>query len=718
MFARGWREDCGRRRNRHLGDVESTRIPDSHGGVRSAGAAAPRRTLLAAAVALPLAIQAVGAWISWTATWEEAAAEVARTADAAAEYARASLESHRLRGQQIALLLRDLPDEAILAGRAALHARAREVLELDRYGIDFSVYVIDRAGRILLTSDMADPPPVNLADRPYHIAMRPAGAPDTRIGEVARGRANNRDFFPVTLKRDGTANGLPPDAFDGVINISVSPATLAAGLRRLRGTSDDVLSLVRQDGTLLARTLELPDPPPWPRHTTDSTLAAMAGAPPRIEALETSALDGVRRLIIYRAVEGWPAYAAAARDQAVIIARWLRRVAVLLGIGMPATLALGLLAWRVRRADLAAVAARESLEQRVAARTAELAHRSEQLADSEARLRVALEAADLGTWEVDLRTRIAQRSPRTLAIFGAPAEEVVGPYPGWADRIHAEDRPAVTHAFERLAEGTTEVYAAEYRFHHPDGRVVWVESRARVVAHDRTGRPLRLAGTVQDITARREAEERRALLAREVDHRAKNALAVVQAALRLTPRSTLDAYAAAVEGRVAALARAHTLLADQRWAGASLRALLAGELAAFTLRDDGEAAVTMQGPALRVAPSAAQSLSLAFHELTTNAVKYGALARAQGRLAITWSVRPATGDLVLHWQEQGGPPVGGAPSRRGFGSRLVAATIRDQLGGILVQHWQPEGLTVEIQVALARVSVLEPAAEADPLPVA
>jgi PAS domain S-box-containing protein len=698
--------------------VESSRIRSADDIVKGRETTAPRRTLLAAALAVPIAIQAVGAWISWTATWEEATVEVARTADAAAEYARAMLESHRLRGQQVALLLRDMPDEAIRAERASLHLRLRDVLELDRHGEDFSAYVIDRTGRILVTSDTPDPPPVNLLDRPYFVAMNRPDAPDWLVGEVARGRANGRDFFTVTMRLDGRANGLPPGAFGGVINISITPAMLVAGFTRLRGTSEDVLSLVRQDGTLLARTLELGIPPPWPRHTTDATLAAMASGPRRIEALETSTLDRVPRLIVYRAVEGWPAYAAAARERSVIIDRWLRRVAVLLGIGIPATIALGLLAWRVRRADLAAVAARASLEQRVAERTAELARRSDQLSESEARLRVALEAADLGTWEVDLLTRIAQRSPRTLAIFGAPAEDMIGPYPGWADRIHADDQAAVADAFARLAEGTSDLYTAEYRFHHPEGRVVWVESRARVVAHDRTGRPLRLAGTVQDITARREAEERRALLAREVDHRAKNALAVVQAALRLTPRTTLDAYAAAVEGRVAALARAHTLLADQRWAGASLRALLAGELAPFTLRGRDDSTVTMAGPAVRVAPSAAQSLSLAFHELTTNAVKYGALSRPQGRLAITWSIRPATGDLVLLWEERGGPAVAGTPSRRGFGSRLVAATIRDQLGGILVQAWQPEGLTVEIQVSLCRVVAPEPATEADPQPVA
>ncbi len=681
---------------------------------RSDTGAAPRRTLLAAAVLLPLAIQAVGAWITWTSTWEEASAEVARTADAAAEYARAALESHRLRGQQVALLLDGLSDEEILARAEELHARARQVLELDRYGEAFSVYVIARDGRILLTSDTATPLPVNLSDRPYHIAMRGADAPPLRIGEVARGRNNGRDFFPVTLRRDGAANGLPPGAFDGVINISITPAMLGTGFRRLRGTSEDVLSLVRQDGTLLARTLELPTEPPWPPHTTPATQAVLDRGPARVESEETSSLDGVSRLHVYRRVEGWPAYAVAARDRAVIVDRWLARIAWLFGIGMPATLALGLLAWRVGRADRAAAAARASLEHRVAERTAELAHRSAQLSGSEARLRVALEAADLGTWEVDLLTRIVQRSPRTLAIFGAPADEMVGAYPGWWDRVHAEDRVAMKEAFERMAAGVSDLYAAEYRFHHPDGRIVWVEARARAVEHDRAGRPLRAAGTVQDISARREAEERRALLAREVDHRAKNALAVVQAALRLTPRTSLESYAAAVEGRVAALARAHTLLAEQRWAGASLRALLMGELAAFTLRDDGAMAVTMEGPPVRVAASAAQSLSLAFHELTTNAVKYGALARSQGRLSITWEIRAATGDLVLTWQERGGAAVAGAPTRRGFGSRLVAATIRDQLGGILQQHWEAEGLTVEMQVSLCRIATVEPVAEAEP----
>jgi two-component sensor histidine kinase len=234
---------------------------------------------------------------------------------------------------------------------------------------------------------------------------------------------------------------------------------------------------------------------------------------------------------------------------------------------------------------------------------------------------------------------------------------------------------------------------------------VWVESCARTVERDAAGRPVRVAGTLRDVTARRDADERRALLAREVDHRAKNALAVVQAALRLTPRDDPRGYAAAVEGRVAALARAHTLLAAQRWGGADLREILQGELAAFLPREDGggQTRAELTGPPVRIAASAAQSLSLAFHELATNAMKYGALSAHGGRLQVTWQTDPRAGVLRLAWRETGGPAIAGAPARRGFGARVIVATVRDQLGGTVRQDWLPGGLVVEIVVPMARL---------------
>ncbi len=193
------------------------------------------------------------------------------------------------------------------------------------------------------------------------------------------------------------------------------------------------------------------------------------------------------------------------------------------------------------------------------------------------------------------------------------------------------------------------------------------------------------------------------LLAREVDHRAKNALAVVQATLRLTPKLDTESYAKAVEGRVSALARAQTLLAQDRWRGASLRALLEAELGRLTAAD-GTPRVTLEGPPVLLPPEAAQPLALAMHELATNAAKHGALSTPDGRVDVAW--RPlGTGDrLILRWVETGGPEIDQAPARRGFGSRVVEGVVRGQLGGTLDLSWPGSGLVCEISIPLARPS--------------
>lgn len=198
------------------------------------------------------------------------------------------------------------------------------------------------------------------------------------------------------------------------------------------------------------------------------------------------------------------------------------------------------------------------------------------------------------------------------------------------------------------------------------------------------------------------------LLMRELDHRAKNALAVVQAALRLTPKGDADAYAKAVGGRVGALARAHTLLARGQWSGAGLRDLAWGELTPFL--GGGTAApgqpapprATLDGPDVTLVPGAAQALSMALHELATNATKYGALAAPDGRVSVIWEVDGQAGVLRLRWTEAGGPPVEAPPSRRGFGSRVLEATLRDQLGGRVSHEWRPGGLVCGVELPLAR----------------
>lgn len=201
-----------------------------------------------------------------------------------------------------------------------------------------------------------------------------------------------------------------------------------------------------------------------------------------------------------------------------------------------------------------------------------------------------------------------------------------------------------------------------------------------------------------DITDRKRAEARQALLMRELDHRARNILAVVQATLRLTAKADPQALITAVEGRVQALARAHTLLAEGRWEGADFQTILRGELDPFLAGQRAE----LSGPPVVLNAAQAQALAMAVHELATNAAKHGALSAATGRVNVSWEVREQVQHPILRllWKERGGPPIAGTPVRRGFGSRLLDGTIRGQLGGSLCLHWDTGGLTCEIEVPL------------------
>jgi two-component sensor histidine kinase/DNA-binding response OmpR family regulator len=250
--------------------------------------------------------------------------------------------------------------------------------------------------------------------------------------------------------------------------------------------------------------------------------------------------------------------------------------------------------------------------------------------------------------------------------------------------------PFWTETFARVAE----TGAAAHVEHQvaPLGR--WFEVSAYRIG------PGRFGALFLDVTARRAAAERQVLLAREVDHRAKNALAVVQSVVRLTRASDIAGYVEAVEGRVAALARAHTLLAEDRWRGAELRAIVEEELAAH--RGGGRVAVA--GPALRLRPEAVQPLSMVLHELATNAAKHGALSVPYGRLEIAWRRTLRGGTVRLCWAERGGPPIPRPPERRGFGSTLIEATVSGQLAGAVAMSWNLDGLRCELTIAPDRIA--------------
>jgi PAS domain S-box-containing protein len=200
-------------------------------------------------------------------------------------------------------------------------------------------------------------------------------------------------------------------------------------------------------------------------------------------------------------------------------------------------------------------------------------------------------------------------------------------------------------------------------------------------------------GTIilRDITERKTSEEAQALLAREVDHRAKNALAVAQALVGLTKGETVEAFADAVRGRIASLARAHTLLSKSRWHGASLEQLIRDEIRPYA----GKSQVTVRGPKVNCNATSVQPLGLLVHELATNAVKYGALSCESGHVSISWALDDQA--LTISWSERGGPPVA-PPEHQGFGTRLLKQVSGRQLHAALDFDWDPGGLRAEIRL--------------------
>lgn len=197
-------------------------------------------------------------------------------------------------------------------------------------------------------------------------------------------------------------------------------------------------------------------------------------------------------------------------------------------------------------------------------------------------------------------------------------------------------------------------------------------------------------GTVilRDIAERRANEEARDLLAREVDHRAKNALAVVQAVVSLTRAPSKEAFVDAVRGRISALGRAHSLLAQNRWQGGDLGQIVADETQGYGR--PGQVAVG--GPSVALKPSAVQPLGLLVHELATNAVKHGALSVDAGCVRVAWTLA-ADGGLELRWTELGGPRAQG-PADSGFGSTLIREVVTRQLGGTLDIAWPSAGMSL------------------------
>lgn len=332
----------------------------------------------------------------------------------------------------------------------------------------------------------------------------------------------------------------------------------------------------------------------------------------------------------------------------------------------------------------------DELEHRVKERTEALALSSDKLRQSEQGRGLALMAGNMGSWDFDLVSGLWFWDEGQSHIFGVEHEGFVPTVESVRRGIHPGDIDRIRDSLRGLSpQKTTE--QLEFRIVRPTGEIRWCTAVA-VASFDAFGKAVRFSGVTTDITERKEAENRQVLLAGEVDHRAKNALAVVQAIVRLAKRDSVEEYVKAVEGRIGALAQTHELLSQSRWEGADIQRLVLDEMAPYLT--ENQQRVTAIGPSLVLAPGQAQLVAMAVHELATNAAKYGSLSVETGKVDVTWS----TLDGVLHfnWKESGGPKVV-PPAKLGFGSKIISS-LGGSHSGRTHFGWNPEGLNFTLEL--------------------
>jgi PAS domain S-box-containing protein len=312
---------------------------------------------------------------------------------------------------------------------------------------------------------------------------------------------------------------------------------------------------------------------------------------------------------------------------------------------------------------------------------------------SSERLRMATEAGKVGFWDWDVETDQIAWTESLYALHGIDHQEAQT-FANWLDRVHPEDRPRVTSAIDRALRNEAP-YELEMRTIRPDGGETWLYANAVVVREN--DKPVRMVGTAVDVTARRQSEVERDLLVAELSHRVKNTLATVVSIARqsFSRDATLETARQSFEGRLRALAQTHTRLAEASWVSVELATLLSDELAPY--RSDGHANVALSGPAVSLTSRQAVILGMAFHELATNAAKYGALSVPSGKVDVRWS--NAGGLLVVDWTETGGPPVE-APQRSGFGRLLLERALAADLRGSVALAFPRSGVACQITLPL------------------
>ena len=311
--------------------------------------------------------------------------------------------------------------------------------------------------------------------------------------------------------------------------------------------------------------------------------------------------------------------------------------------------------------------------------------------DSETRLRAITNTLPAFVWFATPDGELHYFNDRWYEYTGQTRETALPN--GWVATLHDDDAERVAQGWE-AARRAGVTYEMECRYRRKDGAFRWYVARAEPLRNPE-GTITGWVGSSSDIHDRVVAEDHQRLLINELNHRVKNTLATVQSLSVQSAaqgRSTAE-YRELFEGRLLSLSAAHDLLTATNWEGVSLPDLVARAIDPWAVAPR----FTASGPAVWLSPRQALSISLALHELATNATKYGALSVPEGRVEIAWTV--AGDQLRLHWRERGGPEVR-TPRRRGFGSRLLEQSIRRELGGETELDFDPAGVAFRLCVSL------------------
>lgn len=326
-------------------------------------------------------------------------------------------------------------------------------------------------------------------------------------------------------------------------------------------------------------------------------------------------------------------------------------------------------------------------------RMQELQMREAQLYESEAKFHAIADSVDQIIWSTQPDGHHDYYNSRWYEFTGVPEGSTDGE--SWADLFHPDDLSRTWDRWRHsLASG--EPYEIEYRLRHHSGEYRWVLGRAQPV-RDAEGRIIRWYGSCTDINRIKLEEEERRLMLGEMNHRVKNSMAMVHSIVSQSLRQaeSLEDARTSIQSRVGMMAQAHDRLVKATWTEASITEVINAALAPHRTR---EGRITLEGPDLPIGSKQALALTMALHELATNAAKYGALSNDRGHVRVQWcnTTHDTQREFQLTWMEADGPPVA-MPSRRGFGSRMIEQALPGYFNGSAELIYKPDGLLFELR---------------------